>query len=838
MEDNFSVRYQQMGYSVSSEEDLAIARAGDRKPEQHFTMSHKDDTKRVGRKKYTRFDGLRDNNDYKLKNRTEGDPCTGEGPQELDRVDVLDVRKEVLKLNPSDLRAGLEQVIHKNNNKGGRGASGGELELKRRRFNVKPSPETNQDEQIFQDSTQLSSDGQKMVLQLVLPQAGTDNIKQEPPITPKYIHYDLFKPRKGYQHTQPELFPDTQQFCCPGRGLGTSCSEIFIPDSRELTVTSLGGSSGILDQGDPPATPPKEKIEMFRGYLTVTLSCVYAVFIVTLGVVIYVSDIVLRNGTPLAESFSIYLVVLGLVYFAFLYVDIRRYLRKVKRRNTVLLSKDDISIKDSDIVCHGSSDGNHHLAIPFPSKLAEDPLPHHYCFSKGRHSGSFYLKVGAAGFCFGHLIHSGLMLGYQIVYLRAEGQEFYNCASIATLLLDVLYPVYSFLQLFFIFKYSNVIINRCKELGRFALMHCIASSLCFWIWTILRETLESLNSYANHDDYSADDDDGSEETDLFENSVALPLTANQKTGARNLIQCLNQTSWWDKGQCRPPDGLAIIASQFSPYLYPFTIEYSILVVGILFIIWQNIGKCAQDHSSISTTCPVTGADGEHSNLVIHADCHSANKGLFAGLIVLVGSIVSIILFCIAMADNEFVSMGLTVNAISELILLLLMTVAVILAYRKLTQLDVNSHPISLLDDLLLFICIPAFFLYGIFCIVPAILKNNGLSIAITLLQVIQVLLQTPFIIDGLRRCSNTRQLRFAKPGRELVTFLVVCNVAMWITETFEIKSYDRRDDRYEVYGKVLWTMLSHMTVPLTMFYRFHSSVCLVDIWKSAYERGE
>jgi hypothetical protein len=61
-----------------------------------------------------------------------------------------------------------------------------------------------------------------------------------------------------------------------------------------------------------------------------------------------------------------------------------------------------------------------------------------------------------AGFCFGHLIHSGLMLGYQIVYLRAEGQEFYDCASIATLLLDVLYPVYSFLQLFFIFKYSNV----------------------------------------------------------------------------------------------------------------------------------------------------------------------------------------------------------------------------------------------------------------------------------------------------------------------------------------------------------------------------------------------
>ena len=67
------------------------------------------------------------------------------------------------------------------------------------------------------------------------------------------------------------------------------------------------------------------------------------------------------------------------------------------------------------------------------------------------------------GFCFGHLIHSGLMLGYQIVYLRAEGQEFYDCASIATLLLDVLYPVYSFLQLFFIFKYSNVSAGKEAE---------------------------------------------------------------------------------------------------------------------------------------------------------------------------------------------------------------------------------------------------------------------------------------------------------------------------------------------------------------------------------------
>lgn len=77
-----------------------------------------------------------------------------------------------------------------------------------------------------------------------------------------------------------------------------------------------------------------------------------------------------------------------------------------------------------------------------------------------------------------------------------------------------------------------------------------------------------------------------------------------------------------------------------------------------------------------------------------------------------------------------------------------------------------------------------------------------------------------------------------KPGRGLITFLVVCNVAMWITETFQIKSHELLDVRYVFYGKVWWTIIGHMTVPLTMFYRFHSSVCLVDIWKSAYEPAE
>lgn len=98
-----------------------------------------------------------------------------------------------------------------------------------------------------------------------------------------------------------------------------------------------------------------------------------------------------------------------------------------------------------------------------------------------------------------------------------------------------------------------------------------------------------------------------------------------------------------------------------------------------------------------------------------------------------------------------------------------------------------------------------------------------------------MLIQSPLIMDGLRRTSNSRHLIKKKPGRELITFLIVCNVASWVSQTFEVESHGLLDDRYEFYGKELWTILGHMCLPLMMFYRFHSSVCLVDIWKYAYE---
>lgn len=158
--------------------------------------------------------------------------------------------------------------------------------------------------------------------------------------------------------------------------------------------------------------------------------------------------------------------------------------------------------------------------------------------------------------------------------------------------------------------------------------------------------------------------------------------------------------------------------------------------------WQNIGKGEesrrrrrfrlQSFTSEENDFPPASFT---NHLVIHADCHSANKGLFAGLLVLVGTVVSVIIFYIALDDSSSGFAAQWVNLTSQAALLILMIITVLVAYRQITKLDVNMHPVSLLDDLLLFFCLPSFFLYTIFTVVPAMAHQDYFAIVVCTLQV-------------------------------------------------------------------------------------------------------
>lgn len=57
-------------------------------------------------------------------------------------------------------------------------------------------------------------------------------------------------------------------------------------------------------------------------------------------------------------------------------------------------------------------------------------------------------------------MHSILLIAVQVAYIFDTDINNDDCLDVLQIVLDVLFPLYCFLQLYFIFKYSNVIILR------------------------------------------------------------------------------------------------------------------------------------------------------------------------------------------------------------------------------------------------------------------------------------------------------------------------------------------------------------------------------------------
>ena len=115
-------------------------------------------------------------------------------------------------------------------------------------------------------------------------------------------------------------------------------------------------------------------------------------------------------------------------------------------------------------------------------------------------------------------------------------------------------------------KYENsflqqILINRYHTLARFALMHLVGTAISSWFTTIINEAI---------DDYvhkiKALNGSYREEDVIFREAVEHQMYCLDKS-------IINKNSM---------DAI--------PYLYPFTIEYNIILASIWYMIWTNIGE--------------------------------------------------------------------------------------------------------------------------------------------------------------------------------------------------------------------------------------------------------
>jgi hypothetical protein len=198
-----------------------------------------------------------------------------------------------------------------------------------------------------------------------------------------------------------------------------------------------------------------------------------------------------------------------------------------------------------------------------------------------------------------------------------------------------------------------------------------------------------------------------------------------------------------------------------------------------------------------------------------------------------------IMFFVTISNGEYQKAAIKLHAGQEIVLASLGVGSVVLAYRQSSRLDISPyhHDSHTIDIALLLIPLPFYFLNNVLSFRAELAHENYLKLVVLVLITVHVVVQTLFIVDGMHRCSMSRRLRFKKPGREMVTFAVILNITSWIFYTFESKAVEEYNHEGTYYGKIVWMIFSHTTLPLMLFFRFHSSVCLADIWKFAYEKA-
>lgn len=249
---------------------------------------------------------------------------------------------------------------------------------------------------------------------------------------------------------------------------------------------------------------------------------------------------------------------------------------------------------------------------------------------------------------------------------------------------------------------------------------------------------------------------------------------------------------------------------------------------------QQQSSPSMDESQMSADSSRKGSSG--------VDCSGANRGLFAGVFTMVIVIISMIVFFVLVDKEQFRRIAVVIVHSTEIMLYLLAIVAVLVAAVRVRKMRYNPalDRTKILEKSLLLIALTGVFALSIFNIIAGSVnvKTLGGSLLVTAnaLILIQSTIQTVFVMCSLHYQPRTTFHITKKPGRECITFLLVSNISMWGVNVFEVLRMSSSPVAWDFYGVLPWAAVTHVTIPMAIFYRFHSSVCLATIWFNIYTR--
>lgn len=133
--------------------------------------------------------------------------------------------------------------------------------------------------------------------------------------------------------------------------------------------------------------------------------------------------------------------------------------------------------------------------------------------------------------------------------------------------------------------------------------------------------------------------------------------------------------------------MGTIVQDSAPYLYPFIIEYSLIGAIVIYVMWKNIGRYPKSSEEdlehrlevMLSRRAVAMAQKAQSGRV---DCVGASKGLFFGLLLLVGSLICLILFFVLVRHPQFSLLAIYLADVSHCTILGLAILAILIGFCR------------------------------------------------------------------------------------------------------------------------------------------------------------
>lgn len=133
--------------------------------------------------------------------------------------------------------------------------------------------------------------------------------------------------------------------------------------------------------------------------------------------------------------------------------------------------------------------------------------------------------------------------------------------------------------------------------------------------------------------------------------------------------------------------MGTIVQDSAPYLYPFIIEYSLIGAVVIYVMWKHIGRYAKNNEEdlehrLEVMLSRRAVAMAHRARSGRVDCVGASKGLFFGLLALVGSLICLILFFVLIVKPPFNRLAIYLADCSHCAVLGLSILAILIGFCR------------------------------------------------------------------------------------------------------------------------------------------------------------